>query len=359
MRSRIAIAIVSLLCTLAFVVPANAIVINGVKYVLFANEGILMEQGDTEIAGNVGVNSATGVMEIGANNRIVGTATAHSILRGSNSLTDICRYDVTSGGGVCSQVLPPGSVPIVNFPIVNWPAIPNLPAIPPAPVPCVPGTAVSVTAANSPLHLNTGCYTTLRVNPDKVLNLSAGNYFFTGEVRLRNQSTLNGAGATVNAAGHIVTEPSVNINDVTLNSAGSGGNVVHIGNGSKVSNARIYAPAGEMHLHTNMEAAPPFDAIANRIIVEPIKILPPGCGCFDELTKSNSTVTLSEGTKLSLANAFFLSTNCDPTGFLATPQSVTDGTVVLNVAGAPPGTYHVIAHFFSGSYCSTQTITIP
>jgi hypothetical protein len=366
MRTRFPIAVLSLFCALAVVASASAATINGVDYVFFAKKSILMEQGAfMDIQGNIAVNDPNGVLEIGAHNRIQGTAKANSIFRGTSSLTDRCEFNFISGPGKCTV-----EVPGLPLPIVPWPDAPNsgpLGPIPSAPDPCLPGTPVVVDANNSPLDLLPGCYGRLRVNPGRELRLQAGGvYFFTGEVRLRFESMLTGNGATVNVVPRpgnpptccpIHTEARVVIENVTLNTLGKD---VHPGNSVIFSNVLIYAPDGEFHGRSNTRATAPFEVVANVIILEPLTVTGNGamCGCFNTATPNTNTITLDgAGFRLDKADAFFLNTTCDPGGFQVA-CSGDDKTVVCDTSGVPPGTYHVIARFpNSGSYCSEATIT--
>jgi len=85
---------------------------------------------------------------------------------------DVCEFDVTSGPA-CAPSRPSCRAGPSRSSLAlpqQWPLGP----IPSAPVPCMPGTNVTVDAAAHRLDLPPGCYGRLRVNSERVLNLSAG-----------------------------------------------------------------------------------------------------------------------------------------------------------------------------------------
>lgn len=362
MRNRTWLGIFVLLCALGLVTPAGAITVNGVDYVLFAQQQILMENGPVNITGNVGVSDVGGNLLIGAHNTIAGSATADKITFGSFSLTDICRFNtftLANPSTVCSTIvtpLPAGTLPLFT----PWP---------PGPLGAVPVDACVNTAANftSPIGGNVtlapGCYKDVRVSSNSTVTLTAGTYTFRS-FRMIAGSTLNGAGQTINAQQGAITEPNVEINDVTIETPAVSGEPISIGNNSRVNNTVLYAPLARIHLHTG-GVYTNFEGVAKFITVEPIIITgqKEGCGCFEDVVKSGTQLLISKGQSLSKATGFFLSTTCNVAG--ATPVNtlgpVTDTNVTLDVSGktcAAPGC-HVIAQFNKGTWCSGDLIVLP
>ena len=360
MSARVLIAVLALLCAPGFVVvaPADAVVINGVDYVLFGKTAVKMEDGGfMNILGNVGVNDVGGLLRVGAHNAIVGTATADTMFFGSASSVAACEFNTSTGGN--PNVACGSQGPTLPLPLTAWPPLP-LPAV----TPCPPDVTV---APGATLNLAPGCRQDVRVRDGATLNLSPGLYEWKS-LRVETGATVNGGGATVNLTGQFVTEPSVTINDVTVTSVAQGTfEAISIGNSSAVNNSLLYAPDARMHLHLGGRYVN-ASFVAVLITVEPISagIVIDACVCIGAVAKSGSTIALSNGCGLQAAPQFFLgltcAINCPGAGCVAATvkagATATDAT--LNVpAGIPAGQYHVIALGFGGAFCTSQTVSLP
>jgi hypothetical protein len=254
------------LCALAFVAPAHAITIDGTDYALFAKTAIEMEDGESTILGNVGVNDVGGLLRVGAFNNIVGTATADDLFFGTASQVSVCAFN-TSGGVDPDAVC--GRQAQAITPITAWPPAP-VPTVPP----CVNTWPDVIVHHRDSVSLDPGCYGDVRIGDGATLTLAAGTYDFK-TLRLENGSLLNGNGAIVNVKGLVVTEPAVSISGVTINSSASRGVVVGIGHGSFLDSVVLNAPNGTVHLHRGVVVAFVVEVIARRIVVGPITVVIP------------------------------------------------------------------------------------
>jgi len=389
MRNRFLLGSLVLLCALAMVTPASAVVVNGTDWVLLAKTGILMEPSDDcphiidpanppagkicmNITGNVGVsdvgavNTAIGRLLIGAKNDIVGLARAHNIVFGTLSETDTCNFDITSGVApnppVCHAKSSPALLPIV----AAWP---------PGPLGAVPIETCVNTAANVTVGIGAtqalapGCYKDVRINAGGTLNLSPGLYNFKS-LRLIAGATLNGGGVTqttVNVQSLTISEAGANWNDVFIKTPGTVGQSVSefikIGNGNHLKNVVLYAPTSAIHLHLGTTGQN-IEAVANFITVQPVILFPggvtPECGCFEDVAKVGTNVFLTGGLNLDVVDKFFISADCNVAGAIeVTATALSATTATLDVAGKPAGTYHVIAQWNTGTYCNNTTITLP
>jgi hypothetical protein len=160
----------------------------------------------------------------------------------------------------------------------------------------------------------------------------------------------------------------VTIDNIVLKSPGSVGLSVteffSIGNGSTLTNVVLYTPTGAIHLHTGFNANG-IEAVANFLTIQPGLIggvVEKVCGCFDGVAQAGLSVSITKGQHLDQASGFFVGTTCGPGGLISVPATAvtpTTATLDLSGAGVPPGTYHVIAKFDSGSYCSDDLVTKP
>jgi hypothetical protein len=362
MRSSVIPGIVAFFCALAEVVPADAVTINGVDYVLFGKTAIKMEDGGTNVPGNVGVNDVGGLLRIGANNSISGTATADRMFFGTGAQVTSCEFNTSTGGNpntVC------GTQSAASVPITAWPPLP-VPLVPS----CVDTQPDLVVPPNGSASPSPGCFGDIRLRDGATLTLSPGTYNFRS-VRLETGSTLDGNGAHVNVKGSLITEPSVTINDVTLTAVAAGTfEAIVIGNSSSVNSSVLYAPNARMHLHqggiySNSEFVAVF------ITVEPIQSTVPtsGCACIGAIASSDSTIQLTNGCHLSLpGNDFFVTTTCAIDAFVSCPgvtcfaatvqPGATDTTATLHKPNVPAGNYHVIVRSL-GAFCTAATVPIP
>src|SRR5262245_61369969 len=117
-------------CT--FVAPANAANIGGTDFALFGKTAVKMEDsaanpaspGFLKIEGNVGVNDVGGLLRIGKNNIITGTAIADNIFFGQGASVGTCVFNNSTGvdpATVCGTIVSPA--PAGTFPIVAWPPL--------------------------------------------------------------------------------------------------------------------------------------------------------------------------------------------------------------------------------------------
>jgi hypothetical protein len=375
MRTRVFLGALAFLCALAFVVPAGAVTINGVDYVLFAQCKIGMEDGPTNITGNIAVNEACGVenglLRIGAHNIVNGTATANRMFFGTGASVTTCQTNASAGGSadnVCGNI-PPDLIPFpVALPITAWP---------PLPVPVVvPGATDFVCAPFTTCPLPAGAYRDIKVRDGATLNLDTAGTYQARSLLVETAATLNGNGSSVNLTGGFNTEPNANVNDVTITSIKAGtAEVIEVGNGSHINNSVFYAPFARAHLH-QATLGQGVEVIAVLIIVEPVTLTPPpprGCACIGELAKGQGTIELSNGCGLNIPqDTFFVSQTCAidasvscPSATciqatLKTPPPPTDDTATLNIpAGLISAPYHVIVVSPGGQFCTTSTVSLP
>jgi hypothetical protein len=378
METRVWLGILALAWGIALTGPADAIVVNGVDYMLFARCKVGLENGPISIVGgvaNVAVNEICGVqnglLHIGVNNVIQGTATANNIFFGTGASVGTCHFNTAIGGNpvlVCGAQSSP--VPAPFNPITPWP---------PLPVPAVTVGSQSVLCPPicSPAP---GNYKDIRAKDGATLNLTAGTYN-ARTVLIESGATLAGIGANVtflNLTGTFNTEPGANINDVMITSVlgrglpglGSSTESIETGNGTHVARAVFYAPFSRMHLHQGGRFDT-FEGIAVLITVEPITIttdVGEGCPCVGTATRVNSTVQLRQGCRLNLGLTFFLAPapNCptDPGSCVActaVPRlaGATDGQADLDISGVAPGDYRVVVLGPGGSFCTANTVAVP
>src|SRR5215831_9081411 len=241
MRPGVVIGTLAVLSALVVVMPAHAITLpDHGDFLFLADRGIRMEAGPVVLAGQVGVNSPQGLLQIGSHNTLLGTAIAHTIIRGSFSRTDTCVFDTSIGDGVCENIATPPSLPLVP----SWPPLP----VPPVD-PCVNAEQDVSVPRNAIANLTAGCFGDVRVGG--TLNLGAGTFNFRS-LRLLKGAILAGDASTVNVAGLTVTEPQVAIAGLTLNTPASRGEVVQVGRDSALGNVLINAPNGRVHLRAGL-----------------------------------------------------------------------------------------------------------
>jgi hypothetical protein len=377
MRSKILIAILSLVCTLGFGLPANAITVDTgaaclgiVDFVLLAERTIQMEGGPVVITGNIGVNqpkSVTGLNEsihVGQFNQINGTALGDRVFSGNAaSHIDVVEANLLTGAGDVTTVNVPTTC---TFPFIADLGVTT--GVTGLDFSCLTGVnngAVTIADNDTSGPLAPGCYTDLNLGDNATLTLAAGAFTF--------KTVTTGIGSTLQSAG------TSNLAVKGLFRSGSGSTVsgllirvaattgeVQIGNNS-IFDATIFAPFTNVHIRGG--AIYSGEVVGKKIIVEPSRnITPPqvGCGCFETVTKGAGgvTTTLSGGINLLKATGFFLKADCNvaggiPVTAVVPPPAATDQTVVLNTNGIVGGPFHVIAQFDSGTYCSGDTITLP
>ena len=249
--------------TLAFAAPANAISIGGTEFVLFANTRIALESAATNINGNVAVNGAAGVLDIGSNVRIAGRAIANRINAGTGALIDTCEFNVKTGPGVCSAEVSPAGVPLSA-----WPPLPI------AAVPACVDSAPNVTVApGATLNLAPGCYGLVTVNDGGQLILSAGGYDVL-DLQLEDGATIDGAGpaATTLSSKRVMTfKPNVIVTDIRIQTplgmpGFASAEAIQVGNNNQVTNSLLYAPFARIHLHTGTIGTG-SEAVANTLVI--------------------------------------------------------------------------------------------
>jgi hypothetical protein len=370
MRTRLLVGTLAALAALAFVIPAEAIVINGVDYALFGRCKIGMENGPISIDGNVAVNEICGTQQgflhIAINNVITGSATANNMFFGTNAQVGTCNYNNSTGGNpnaVCAAQNTPINPPL---PITAWP---------PLPVPTVtPGNTDVVCPPDC--NPAPGNYRDIRVKDNGTMNLSPGVYE-ARSFKVGSGGTVNGNNAEVNLTGSFGTEGVATINDVKITSIfgqnvlpiGSTAEVMEPGLGAHLNNVVLYAPFARMHLHlggvyTN------FEGIAVLIAVEPIIVQNEEravCACIGNVTKGEGTLLLTDGCHLNAPNLnFFVAPTCptDPAtcpGCTAATRlpGATDTTATLQTPAVAPGTYRVVVQSTGGSFCTNATVSLP
>ena len=363
MRTRLFLGSLVFLIALAFVLPAGAANINGTDYVLFARCKIGMEDGPTDITGNIAVNeicgTENGLLRVGAHNQVHGTATANRMFLGTNSQVDACEFNTLTGGNPAAC----GTTAAATLPITAWP---------PLPVPVVvPGAADFTCAASTTCNLPAGAYRNIKVRDGATLNLDINGTYQAKTLLVENLATLNGNGSAVNLTGSFNTEPGATINDASITSIQSGSaEVIETGNATVLNNVLLYAPNARAHLHQGT-LGQGTEVVAVLIVVEPVKLTPPpprGCACIGEIAKGQGTIALSNGCGLNIKqDLFFVATTCAITcpgagctaATLAAPAP-TDDTATINIpAGLAAGDYHVIVVSPGGQFCTGATVPLP
>lgn len=376
MRTRIFLGALALLSALAFSVPADAVTINGVEYVLFARETITMEQGPVNITGNVGVNDFGGLLKVGAfnviNNGGLSTATADSIKTPASAQISNCRFNNNDPdlAVVC------GTTGAAVLPITVWPLGGQIAQAPQATIDaCVDAALDENVPDNGALDLPAGsCRRNVVVRKNATLTLHAGAAYNFKTLRLDNGATLEGNGALVHVQGLVNSNQNVKINDVTITTVGSGFEAIVIGNSAILTNTILHAPFATIHLHTGGNYSQGFEAIALVIRVEPITITdgdqPLVCACIGAVANGDTTILLSDGCHLNApGNTFFVSTTCAIDATVScpgascfstgAPTASTDTTATLNKPAVLAGDYHVIVVNTGGAFCTAATVPIP
>jgi len=280
MKRNVILGILVLLCTLVFVVPAQAVVIGGVDYVLYGRCKIGLEGGGTPptlIEGNVRVaqvcGSPQGFLQIGNGVTINGTASANRMSGGTGAtVTGACEFNVDVGGAAAA--CQDGESAFI--PDASWP-----PAACPVPL-VTPGTNDFICGAPgnpSPCNPPAGQYKKIDVLDGAVLNLDGGTYQ-AATLNVQTDATLNGNGSTVNLTGTFTTEPRAIIKNVNITSIGSGG-AMTTGNATQVTDSFFNAPNGGIHLRQK-GTYQRFEACGNTLTVEPNRFPDGGdtfCAC--------------------------------------------------------------------------------
>ncbi len=247
------------------IIPAHAINIPGCgEFIIFAKNGILMEQGPTDLTGdimNLSLGASPGdTVFVGAHNVIKGTVSADRIVLGTDSVVDVCVANtIQNNGGTCKNLpnLPlgtsagPGFAPAAACTQAPFPG--GL-ATPVFPAQCLPGTAIVVPAGASQT-LAPGCYASVRLNGDSTLTLQATKrYDIKGELRLITGASLKsdtqGSSAIVVVKGFVITEAQTFLTDLALTALSGPTNNVHFGNGTLLTNVVAISATGEIHIHT-------------------------------------------------------------------------------------------------------------
>ncbi len=390
MRRNVILGCLVLLCTLVFVVPAQAVVVNGVDYRLYGRCKIGLEQGGTTIDGNVRVaqicGSANGFLQIGADTIITGVASANrmSFATGAqvNGGPPACLFNINAGGNpavVCNG----GSAGVPGFvPDASWF---------PLPVPTVVAGATDVTCVGA---LGAGPFRDITVPDGAVCNISG--VVAARNVLVGNLATLDGGvGATLNVRSTFKTEPGAIINNTNVtsvlgvatpsptpsctgaNGLGVQADGIFTGVGAAVTGSILYAPCARMHLKLDGTFSNGFEAIAVLITVQPVDIKDgfAPCACVGFVEKGGgNTILLSQGCHLDGPNLNFFvvpaAVGCptDP-NVIPCPSC----TAVTRLAGAtdtnaslsfdpaiPPGVYRVVVMSEGrGFFCTSGTVSLP
>jgi hypothetical protein len=261
----------------------------GGDFLIFAKEGILMEQGPTNITGNIMnlslANTNAGTIFVGAHNVIKGTVSANKIVLGTGAKVDVCEANIIQNNSgttnPCGNIanLPNGQSAGPGF--SPTPAcVASFPSSPAFPAACVPGTAIIV-PKDTAQTLAPGCYASIRLNGGTAkLDLQAGqDYQVKGELRLLLGSTLEsdtpGTSANVIVKGALITEPQTFLTDLNLFDLSGPTNNVHFGNGTILDNVLAVSSTGEIHIHTGSQLRGTSELVARALQVQPITNIPP------------------------------------------------------------------------------------
>lgn len=381
MRSKILIAVLSLVCTLGFALPASAIVVDTnaggnnclgiVDFVLLAERTIQMEGGPVKITGNIGVNqpkSVTGINEsihVGQFNQIFGTALGDRVFSGNTaSHIDVVEANLLTGAG---------DVGTVNVPTTcSFPFIANLgvlTGVTGLDFSCLTGVnngPVTVPANGTSGPLAPGCYTDVNVGANATLTLSPGAFTFN-TVTTGIGSTLASTGAsTLAVKGLFKSGSGSTVSGLLIRVAATTGEV-QIGNNSTFD-ATIFAPFTTVHIRQG--ATYSGEIVGKKIIVEPSEnVTPPldKCPCvktFSFAVEAAKEILTINGVDLTGVTEVRLSTaaTCDTTtGLALLPpyQLQNDGQIKIDVGAVPAGTYHVISVSAANTCCTNATVTIP
>lgn len=300
-----------LVCSFLFAVPASAANIpacgpnfDGTNdFTLVGQDQTIFEGSDTPkvIQGNVLVTGPNGLLKIGKNIIITGTATANRIefhSSGTSRVEQKCVANVITGplGGsdpTCAAHGANGEFDAFEAAhpnCVNPAAFSSLCGATPVANACVNGAPNLTVAVGTTTNLpadNPGvtCYKDLVLETGAVLNLTGTFNFKT--IRMKSGSQLNGVGgqATVNVNGQFITEPGVFITKINLNSSFSTGDVIAIFNNSILTGVVINAPFGRCHPHTGTALKDCSEICCKTLDVEPVTAeCQPGsdvCSCPD------------------------------------------------------------------------------
>jgi len=276
----------TLVGALLFAATAQATSCGGVEFTLVAQNNIGFEQGPTTINGNVLVTSATGTANVGAHNRINGKLFAANIFVGTNAFVEEC-HGAVSGPGTCGATFP------FDPPAACTATFPPPPLVVPAADVCA-NTAPNVTVTNGTITvggvpqappLAPGCYGSLRLNANAVLELQTTSPYRFKDIRMLTGSTLESdtvlTKATVNVNGLTVSEPGVFITDIHLNSAAKIGAGVALGNAATLLRTVINAPFTNIHPRTGTALQECSELIGKTLTIEPINTdcVPPDLIC--------------------------------------------------------------------------------
>jgi uncharacterized repeat protein (TIGR01451 family) len=351
-----------LLCSAAFVAPAAAITLpecNNTDFVVVARDTILLEQGaGMKINGNLIVQSANGLIEVGRFNVINGTITANRLRLGNDADVDVCEANVFLGApaaSVCGVITTPITVPT-----------------------CVaPGRFVApqvdgcVTSAPD-LFVPAGGMATL-VDGDcrKLINLGVGSVLnVSGTINVRQIQASNGSQilaqggpAVVNILQGFISGSGIVTDGITFNARGIAGNAVNLGVGSQFINTLFNVPVGGVHIKSNSSLVGNTEILGRLVVIEPTTT----DGCQIEISKECSvagtaapfavgfsgTVT-NTGTTDVMVNADNVSDQAiNPPCPAATPCAVSGFPVTL----APGQSFDYADSYQSNSSANMDTVT--
>jgi len=307
------IGILSLLvCSLLFVVPANAVDLPAcaapdgtIHFSLVGQDQAIFEGSDKPktIEGNVLVTG--GPVKLGKNINIVGTVIADRIefhSSGTSSAGECVANQITGppGKSGASCITPPATTTLGvlgthtpndfnNFEAAHPTCVRSFANDPAAPLfqnlcglafvgdacanaanPLAVAEGATLTLPNAQFPSGS-CIGALTLNKGAVLNLT-GTYTFK-QVTMKSGAQLNGP-ATVNVNGQFLTEPGVFITNITLNIASAQGDVLAIFNNSVLSGVVINAPFGRCHPHTGTSLVDCSEVCCKTLDIEPITVGP-------------------------------------------------------------------------------------
>ncbi len=264
MRMRVLLGILGLLLSAsALAGPADAIFIPacGTDFVIVGQNEIDLEQGPTEIFGNLIVASSTGTIEVGRFNIIHGTVSANTLRLGNDAQVDVCQANNFQGVDpttVCGSIIPlplPTCVPNTLFnPVVVDPCVDSATNL------TIPANTTATLPPNS-------CVGLLRINDGATVNASG-----TSNIRaliMGNSAKLLGP-ATINIKNGFSSEPKITTDSIIFNVGGTANNTINPGNSSLFINTLFNVPAGGIHIRFNSSFQGDTEIVSRRATIQPL-----------------------------------------------------------------------------------------
>jgi hypothetical protein len=359
MLSRLLVVILaSLLGSVAFTGPAApAVTIPGCgEFLVVARDLLFLEQGVTNLVGNLIVTAQNGRLQVGRFNVVHGTVSANTIEFGNNAAIDRCEFNVALGvnpATVCNAIAP------FTFPTCVPDALFTAPAVDS----CVNSAADFTVPAGQVRMLADGdCVRVLRLGRDSVLGVN-------GTIDVRQLQAGIGARivgpATLNVLNGITAEARFSSVGITFNVAGTTNGAVTFGNDALFENTLLNVPVGGVHIRFSSTFSGNTGVIARLASVQPIAlVLPPpllACPCVRSLAFTPpGAVTLMGEELTAITEVRATLGSCDPAAGTVVPFSTPSDTEIdVDVSGLAPGTYKIITLSAGGSCCTAATFTRP